>query len=60
MIYSVKRKAPYSGQKIQNAIKHYKKLKERIGFEGETLWLQNAMSIILAKFKKYAINPKKI
>ena len=60
MIYSVKRKWAYSGRKLQHAIKHYKKLQERIAFEGETLWLQNAMMIILAKFKKYAINPSKI
>jgi hypothetical protein len=60
MIYSVKRKGAYSGKKIQHAIKHYKKLQERIGFEGETLWLANAMKIIQAKFKKYAINPSKI
>ena len=60
MIYSVKRKGSYSGKKIQHAIKHYKKLQERISFEGETLWLQNAMAIIQAKFKKYAINPAKI
>ena len=60
MIYSVKRKGAYSGRKLQNAIKHYKKLQQRIAFEDETVWLQNAMSVILAKFKKYAINPSKI
>ncbi|MBP6981398.1 hypothetical protein KBB25_01330 [Candidatus Gracilibacteria bacterium] len=60
LVYSVKRKGAYSGQKLQNTIKHYKKLQARIAFEGETLWLTNAMSIVMAKFKKYSINPSKI
>jgi hypothetical protein len=60
MVYSVKRKGVYSGGKIDNAIKHYKTLLKRIEFEGNTLWLQNAMTRVLAKFKKYAINIAKI
>ncbi len=60
MIYSVKRKGSYSGKKIQHAIAHYKKLQERISIEGETLWIKNAMTIVLAKFKKYAVNIAKI
>jgi hypothetical protein len=60
MIYSVKRKGAYSGRKIQHAIAHYKKLLARKSIEGETLWIQNAMTIVLAKFKKYAINVAKI
>jgi len=60
MVYSVKRKGVYSGGKIANAIKHYKTLQKRIEIEGNTLWLQNAMTIVLAKFKKYAINIAKI
>jgi hypothetical protein len=60
MIYSVKRKGTYSGSKIQNAIAHYKKLLARKEIEGDTLWLSNALKIVLAKFKKYAINPSKI
>jgi hypothetical protein len=60
MIYSVKRKGAYSGRKIQNAIAHYKKLLARKEIEGETLWIKNAMSVVLAKFKKYAINVAKI
>jgi hypothetical protein len=31
-----------------------------MAFEGETLWLKNALAIVLTKFKKYAINPTKI
>jgi len=50
----------YSGKKIENAIQHYKQLQKRVEFEGETLWLKNAMTIVLAKFKKYSINPNKI
>ena len=60
MIYSVKRKGAYSGRKIQNAIAHYKKLLARKEIEGETLWIKNAMSVVLTKFKKYAINVAKI
>ena len=60
MVYSVKRKGVYSGGKIGNAIKHYKALLKRIEFEGNTLWLQNAMTKVLAKFKKYAVNIAKI
>jgi hypothetical protein len=60
LVYSVKRKWVYSGGKIGNAIKHYKKLQKRIAIEGETLWLQNALEIVLAKFKKYSINIAKI
>ena len=60
LVYSVKRKGVYSGGKLQNAIKHYKKLQARISVEGETLWLKNAMNIVLAKFKKYSINIAKI
>ncbi len=60
MIYSVKRKGTYSGSKIQNAIAHYKKLLARKEIERDTLWLSNALKIVLAKFKKYAINPFKI
>ena len=60
MIYSVKRKGSYSGNKVDNAIKHFKKLQARKAIEGDTLWLANAMKIVLAKFKKYAINPAKI
>ena len=60
MIYSVNKKGSYSGNKIQNAIKHYKKLQERIALEGNTLWLKNAMAIVLLKLKKFAIKPSKI
>ncbi len=60
MVYSVNRKGPRPGGKIAHAIKHYKQLQARIAFEGETLWLKNAMTIVLAKFKKYAVNIAKI
>ncbi|MDQ5968739.1 MAG: hypothetical protein QG561_830 [Patescibacteria group bacterium] len=60
MVYSVDRKGAKSGGKVANAIKHYKFLLKRIEFEGNTLWLQNAMTRVLAKFKKYAVNIAKI
>jgi hypothetical protein len=60
LIYSVQRKGVYSGGKVANAIAHYKKLQKRIAIEGETLWLQNAMKMVLAKFKKYSVNVSKI
>ncbi len=60
MVYAVDRKGAKSGGKVGNAIKHYKTLQTRIAFEGNTLWLQNAMTRVLAKFKKYAVNIAKI
>jgi hypothetical protein len=60
MVYAVDRKGSKSGGKINNAITHYKKLQTRIAFEGETLWLKNAVIRVLAKFKKYSINIAKI
>ena len=60
MVYSVDRKGAKSGSKVMNAIKHYKILQKRIEVEGETLWIKNAMKIVLAKFKKYSVNIAKI
>ena len=60
MVYAVDRKGVKSGNKVANAIKHYKILQKRIDFEGNTLWLQNAMKQVLAKFKKYSVNIKKL
>ena len=58
--YSVNRKGRKSGKKIENAILHFKKLQARIAFEGETLWLTNALEFVMKKFKKYSINSNKI
>ena len=56
MIYSVNKKGATSGRKIANAISHYKQLQKKITIEGETLWIKNALKIVLAKFKKYSVN----
>jgi hypothetical protein len=58
--YSVNKKGPITGSKVGKSVIHFKKLKERIAFEGETKWLTNAMTIVLVKLKKYGINPNKI
>ena len=58
--YAVNKKWPKSGGKVAKAISHYKKLQQRIDFEGETKWLKNAMEIVLNKLKKYQINLNKI
>lgn len=58
--YSVNKKGPVTGSKVGKAISHYKKLQQRLAFEGETKWLQNAMTIVMVKLKKYGINPNKI
>ena len=58
--YSVNVKGAKSGQKVQNAVKHYKKLQERLVFEGQTTWLLNATERVLQKFKKYSVNINKI
>ena len=53
--YAVNKKWPIWGNKVSKAIQHYRKLQQRISFEGETKWLQNAMKIIAMKLKKYGI-----
>ena len=58
--YAVNKKWPKGWTKVSNAIAHYKKLEQRIAFEGETKWLKNAMAVVLEKFRKYSINPNKI
>lgn len=58
--YSVNKKGPVTGGKVGKSVSHFKKLKERMAFEWETKWLANAMTIVLAKLKKYGINPNKI
>ena len=58
--YSVNKKWPVTGGKVGKSISHFKKLRERQEFEWETKWLANAMTIVLAKLKKYGINPKTI
>lgn len=59
-VYSVNRKGKKSGRKIDNAISHFKKLQARVDHEGNTLWIQNAIEIVMKKFKKYSINANKI
>jgi hypothetical protein len=58
--YAVNKKWPKTWWKVGKAVSHYKKLQDRVKFEGETKWLKNAMTIVLAKLKKYQINPNKI
>ena len=58
--YAVNKKGPKTGSKVGKAIAHYKKLQKRIGIEGETKWISNAVSIVSVKLKKYGINPEKI
>ncbi len=58
--YSVNKKGPITGSKVGKAISHYKKLQERLKFEGETKWLKNALTVVFAKLKKYGIHPNKI
>lgn len=58
--YAVNKKGPKAGKKVVNAIKHFKQLQKREQFEGKTLWIENAFAVVLAKLKKYGINPNKI
>lgn len=58
--YSVNVKGAKSGNKIANAIRHYKRLQKRVAFEGQTKWLTNAIEVVLKKFKKYSVNINKI
>jgi len=54
--YSVNKKWAKGWKKVINAIKHYKKLQDRVRKEWETKWLANAFDIVSAKLKKYWIN----
>jgi hypothetical protein len=58
--YAVNKKGPKTWWKVGKAVCHYKKLQERIKFEGETKWLVNAVNIVTVKLKKYQINLNKI
>jgi hypothetical protein len=58
--YAVNKKWPKTWGKVGNAISHYKKLQDRVQFEGETKWLKNAIKIVLVKLRKYQINLNKI
>jgi len=58
--YAVNKKWPKTWGKVWQAVAHYKKLQERISFEWETKWLQNAMKIVIVKLNKYSINLNKI
>ncbi|NDK10087.1 hypothetical protein GW846_04865 [Candidatus Gracilibacteria bacterium] len=58
--YSVNKKGPVTGGKVAKAISHYQALTKRLAFEGETKWLNNAMTIVMLKLKKYGINTNKI
>jgi hypothetical protein len=58
--YAVNKKWPKTWGKVGKAVSHYKKLQERISFEWETKWLQNAVKIVTVKLKKYQINLNKI
>lgn len=58
--YAVTKKWAKSWRKIENAIKHFKKLNQRLAIEGETKWLVNAKVFVMAKLKKYSVNINKI
>jgi hypothetical protein len=58
--YAVTKKWAKSGRKIENTIAHYKKLNERVAFEGQTKWLENALVFVKVKLRKYSININKI
>ncbi|EKD65744.1 MAG: hypothetical protein ACD_49C00099G0001 [uncultured bacterium (gcode 4)] len=58
--YSVNVKGAKSGNKVANAVRHYKQLQERVSFEGQTKWLENALERVLLKLRKYSININKI
>lgn len=58
--YAVNKKWPKAWEKVRNAVASYKKLQQRIEFEGETKWLLNALMLNKAKLEKYQINLNKI
>jgi hypothetical protein len=58
--YSVNNRATKWGEKVEQAIKHYKTLQRREKIEGKTTWIANAFEIVLIKLKKYGIKTSKI
>ena len=58
--YAVNKKPTKSWWKVNGAVASYKKLQQRIKFEGETKWLLNAMDVVKVKLNKYKINLNKI
>lgn len=58
--YAVNKKRISNVWKVENAIKHYKTLQERVEVEWNTKWLQNAFWIVWKKLKKYGIKTNKI
>jgi hypothetical protein len=58
--YAVNQKWPKAGNKVEKAVKHYKKLKNRVWVEWETKWISNAFAIVWVKLKKYWINTNNI
>ncbi len=58
--YSVNKKGPKSGNKIQKAVRHYEWLLKRKESEGETKWIRNALEFARARLKKYSIHPENI
>ena len=55
LIYVVNQRRSIRGDKVQKAIKHYKRLVLRTKIEGETKWLANAFVQSEARLKKYGI-----
>jgi len=53
--YAVNNKRVKNNSKVNNAIKHYNKLKTRLVKEWETKWLKNAFVMVESKLKKYWI-----
>jgi len=53
--YAVNNKRVKNNSKVNNAIKHYNKLKTRLAKEWETKWLKNAFVMVESKLKKYWI-----
>ena len=58
--YAVNKKGPVTWWKVGKAISHYISLLKRVEIEWETKWLKNAFKIVMAKLKKYWIDPNKI
>ena len=55
-MYSVNKKGKPGGEKVEQAVRHYRKLKQRLAFEGENAWLTNAFALVELKLRKFGIS----
>lgn len=60
LLYSPQKLGKNNPKKVQNTVKNFGKLMERLKKEGATKWMQNAVMLAKAKMNKYGYNDAKL